>query len=244
MPVPQTARRQDVLWLLLLVAGLAALADSFLPPPLPPAKIFSASPTNAAAPSPPPTQFSATTTDTTTQAQDPAIDQEAQRKLARDLITIQERLNAEHVDLMNRWVKAYCPIGEEISKANFWRGDAMTIADTECTRVGLDGLDLHVTVAEQGMFGGPRMRELDQTIKFSTNKIRTSPADLIRAMISMASAIGDEDSTASLYKIPVDDDKWVVSLCVVLLEGRKCGRFRTLSILYTHSFPFFCVSIF
>jgi hypothetical protein len=125
---------------------------------------------------------------------------------------------------MSRWVKAFCPIGDEISKANFWRGDAMTIATTICTRVGLDGLDLHVTVAEQGMFGKPKLRELDQTIKFNTNKIRTSPADLIRAMISMASAIGDEDSTASLYKIPVDDDKWVVSLCFILLGGRKCGR--------------------
>jgi len=216
MPASPPSKRGKVLRLLLLLAGLA-LAEAFLLP-LPPAKLYSVSHTTTAAPSP--TQLSAATaTSTTAEA---AIDPETQRKLARDLFTIQERLNAGHRELMSQWVKAFCPIGDEISKANFWRGDAMTIATTECTRIGLDGLDLHVIVSEQGMFGGAKMRELDQTIKFNTNKKRTSPADLIRAMISMASAIGDEDSAACLYKIPVDDDKWVVSLSSIweALEGK------------------------
>lgn len=225
MAASPPSRKRDVLRLLVLVAGLTAQADAFLLP-LPPARLYSVSvyPTTAA-PSPvarlrlPSTgqtgtnkrQYCQTHLYAATTTSPAAVDPETQRKLERDLIIIQERLNAEHTDLMSRWVKAFCPIGDEISKANFWRGDAMVIHSTECMRVGLDGLDLHVTVAEQGMFGKPKLRELDQTIKFSTNKVRTSPADLIRAMISMASAIGDEDSTASLYKIPVDDDKWVVS---------------------------------
>lgn len=134
---------------------------------------------------------------------------EAQR-LATDLVKIQETLNTKHVDLLAKFIKAYTPLGETISKANFWRGDAMTIQNVRVTKVGLDALDLHVTLSEAGMFGGVKTLEQDETITFSKNKQRTTAANVQRALISMASAMGDDEATASLYKVKVDDSKWVL----------------------------------
>ena len=86
----------------------------------------------------------------------------------------------------------------------------MTITNVEVTNVGLDALDLHVTLAEAGMFGGVKIMENDQVIAFSKTKQRTTGANVQRALISMASAMGDDEATASLYKIRVDDSKWVL----------------------------------
>ena len=87
----------------------------------------------------------------------------------------------------------------------------MTIQEVKVTQVTLEGFDLHITVAEQGMFGGTaKLREQTEKIIFSKKKLPQAPSDILRILINMSASVGDEVSTASIYSIPVDDNKWVI----------------------------------
>lgn len=62
------------------------------------------------------------TTATPTGAIDSGKEEERQQILARDLQTIAAYINQNHGDLLKKFVQAFTPLGEEISKKNFWRG--------------------------------------------------------------------------------------------------------------------------
>lgn len=44
----------------------------------------------------------------------------------------------------------------------------------------------------------------------NTGKPPQNGADLLRSLISMCSAVGEEAATASLYRCPIDNDRFVI----------------------------------
>ena len=60
------------------------------------------------------------------------------------------------------------------------------------------------------MFGNEKLSEETQEIVWSKNKPPQNGADLLRALISMCSTVGEEAATASLYRCPIDNDRFVI----------------------------------